>query len=153
MSAILATDVKVNEVHTGGIMVARNGDTNITLHATDRRQAETVQQAVEAMPDEDKKMLILHTVKLLPSTDRRDVVQHIAPPTHITANYIWLIVISAFSIVLVGSFLTLAVSVFVAGTDGTTGQVILTMFTSVVGFLAGIFVPSPGRPDRTNDGG
>ena len=57
---------------------------------------------------------------------------------------VWKIVIWAFSIVLVGSFLTLAISVFVPpATGGTSGQMILTVFTTVVGFLAGLFSPSP----------
>ena len=57
---------------------------------------------------------------------------------------VWKIVIWAFSIVLVGSFLTLAISVFVPpAKGGTTGQTILTVFTTVVGFLAGLFSPSP----------
>jgi hypothetical protein len=57
---------------------------------------------------------------------------------------LWTIVIGAFAVVLVGAFVTLAISVFVApAASGTSGQVILTMFTTVVGFLAGLFTTNP----------
>ncbi len=59
-------------------------------------------------------------------------------------DWLWLVVIGAFSLVLFGSFVTLAVSVFVASPSGaTSAQMILTVFTGVVGFLAGLFAPSP----------
>jgi hypothetical protein len=65
-------------------------------------------------------------------------------PSDGVRDRLWLIVIAAFAVVLVGSFITLAISVFVApSSGGTSGQIILTMFTSVVGFLAGLFAPSP----------
>ena len=56
---------------------------------------------------------------------------------------LWLIVVIAFAIVLIGSFTTLAFGVFVNAQGKVSAELILTMFTSVVGFLAGLFVPSP----------
>lgn len=61
---------------------------------------------------------------------------------------ITMIVISAFAIVLVGSFVTLAVSMFVTPSDPTSVQIILTMFTTVVGFLGGLFTPVPRSRNR-----
>ena len=49
---------------------------------------------------------------------------------------IWLIVVVSFAVVLVGAFVTIAA-------DGSKPDIVLTMFTSAVGFLAGLFVPSP----------
>jgi hypothetical protein len=65
-------------------------------------------------------------------------------PTQGANDWIWLVVVSAFAVVLVGAFVTLALAVFVAPAQGgVKPELILATFTSVVGFLAGIFVPSP----------
>ncbi|HEY0606270.1 MAG TPA: hypothetical protein VGD58_25330 [Herpetosiphonaceae bacterium] len=62
--------------------------------------------------------------------------------------YITIIVIGAFAIVLVGSFVTLAISMFVTPSDSANVQIILTMFTTVVGFLGGLFTPVPRNRNR-----
>ncbi len=80
----------------------------------------------------------------LPSEDQKKVATSVlAGPTDKVRDWIWLIAVAAFAIVLVGSFITLAISVFVTVPGGTSAQLILTVFTSVVGFLAGLFAPSP----------
>lgn len=62
-----------------------------------------------------------------------------------TRDRLYMIVVIAFSVVLVGAFVTLAVGVFVApGKSKVSPELILTTFTTVVGFLAGLFAPSPG---------
>jgi hypothetical protein len=72
-----------------------------------------------------------------------------AGPSRAVRDRIWTIVISAFAVVLVGSFLTLALPVIrgagQGAVDQTTSQIVLTVFTSVVGFLGGLFAPSPDR--------
>ena len=70
-------------------------------------------------------------------------------PSGRVSDRIWLIAVCAFATVLVGSFLTLAISVFVRVQDATSAQVMLTVFTAVLGFLAGLFTPSPvtGKPE------
>ena len=68
-----------------------------------------------------------------------------APPPDI-AGKIWLIVIWAFAIVLVLSVIVLGLSVFIPpAKGGTSGQIILTVITTVVGFLAGLFAESPAQ--------
>ena len=74
------------------------------------------------------------------------------PPTDGARDRLWLIVVCAFAIVLVGSFTALAVGVFVPASGKVTPELILTMFTSVVGFLAGLFVPSPIANQTRADG-
>ena len=64
-------------------------------------------------------------------------------PSGRVSDRIWLFGICAFAAVLVGSFLTLAISVFVRVQDATSVQVMLTVFTASLGFLAGLFTPSP----------
>lgn len=66
------------------------------------------------------------------------------PPNPETRDKLWKIVVTAFAIVLVGSFIALAVGVFAPiQAKGVKPELILTTFTTVVGFLAGLFTPSP----------
>ncbi len=112
-------------------MDARNGNTE-GRHAVASRRAATVQFEAVADPSPHEP----HAAQMLVSTDQREeVVEHIGTPHPSIVNHLWLIVIVAFAIVLVGSFLTLA---WTAEPD-----VMLTIFMSVVGFLAGLFTPSP----------
>lgn len=68
----------------------------------------------------------------------------IGTPSQSAADRLWLIVVIAFSTVLVGGFITLAFGMFLPpASNGVKPELILTTFTSVVGFLAGLFVPSP----------
>ncbi len=67
---------------------------------------------------------------------------HLPAPDQIITDKIWLIVIIAFAVVLVGSFLTLAVSTFLS-INPVNLQILLTIFTTVTGFLAGLFTTSP----------
>lgn len=71
----------------------------------------------------------------------------LAPPGDRTKDAIWLIVIGAFSLVLVGAALVLGLGVFREISDATKQvtrtDTILTVFTTVVGFLAGLLSPSP----------
>ncbi|MBK8616997.1 MAG: hypothetical protein IPN96_07760 [Anaerolineales bacterium] len=65
-------------------------------------------------------------------------------PTSKITNSIWIIVISSFAAVMVFAALGLIVSMFLPpAAGGTSGQLILTVFTTVVGFMAGLFTPSP----------
>lgn len=68
-------------------------------------------------------------------------------PNPETRDKLWKIVVTAFAIVLVGGFIALAIGLFVPnpkeGESLVNPELILTTFTSVVGFLAGLFTPSP----------
>jgi len=81
----------------------------------------------------------------------KSVVDNISVVPEKTRHTLWLIVICGFVIVLVGSFAILAGSLFFEPPEGaTSSQLMLTVFTTVVGFLAGLFSPSP--VDRTSGG-
>ncbi len=68
----------------------------------------------------------------------------IGGPNPETRDTLWKIVVTAFAIVLVGGFIALALGVFLPIQEkGVKPELILTTFTSVVGFLAGLFTPSP----------
>jgi hypothetical protein len=60
------------------------------------------------------------------------------------AGKIWMIVIWTLAIILVISVIVLGLSVFITpAKGGTSGQTILTVITTVIAFLAGLFAPSP----------
>ncbi len=68
----------------------------------------------------------------------------VGPLSQPTRDLLWRVVVGAFAAVLVLGFGTLAIGVFVSlPDDGVKPEIILAMFTSVVGFLAGLFVSSP----------
>jgi hypothetical protein len=96
---------------------------------------------------EQRKVVAEEAARALPADQRLELAKKIAfpDPGEKVRDVIWLVVILAFSLVLVGSFLTIAIALFrgVPKDSGATPELVLSMFTSVVGFLAGLFVQSP----------
>lgn len=137
----------------------------ITKHFSPDARIKFAADALRMLPNSDRRGAVSALVGSLPADDQREiasaalaasapkvqkeVVQGLINPVGGGASpqirdWLWLIIISGFAIVLVGSFLTLAISVFVASPErSTSAQMILTVFTAVVGFLAGLFAPSP----------
>jgi hypothetical protein len=56
-------------------------------------------------------------------------------------DYTWRLIASVFSIVLVGSFITLAVAIF----TNKPPDLLLTAFTASAGFLSGLLAPNPSN--------
>lgn len=85
------------------------------------------------------------------SPQEQQHVSGVQSPGQVVSDRIWLIIVTSFACVLLGAFLSLAANVFLAmfrvqaPTDSANLQLLLTMFTSAVGFLAGLLVPSPAR--------
>ena len=75
------------------------------------------------------------------------VIQGLPAPDPNTARYLWLIVVASFAFVLVFCAVILGLGVTEKLENGTKyaveGGTILTVFTSVVGFMAGLLAPSP----------
>lgn len=107
---------------------------------------ESVVNIAQASPEAVKRALRDVGTQLSPE-DRARIETLAAPvvgtPPNTMRKWLWLIVVVAFSIVLVGSFAKLAIAVFRPDVEAASTQIILTVFTSVVGFLAGLFAPSP----------
>lgn len=105
-----------------------------TLEAPDARRA--VIESLSSMSMDSKKAVVESVGGTMP----------IGQPGDKARDRLWLLVVGAFVIVLVGSFGTLAYAVFnPPDSDKVKPELILSLFTSVVGFLAGLFVPAPGR--------
>lgn len=90
-----------------------------------------IRDAVDSLPDELKAAF-------------REAVGKLLPPDETTSNKVWLIIIWAFTLVMIGSVFVLCFSLFTAPVkDATKPETILTIFTTVTAFLAGLFAPSP----------
>jgi hypothetical protein len=83
------------------------------------------------------------------SDDKTALVQalgaRLPDPDQKTSDKVWLIIISAFGGVMLISVLFLGFGMFITPVpNGTKPDTVLTVFTTVTAFLAGLFTPSPG---------
>ena len=94
---------------------------------------------VQNLPEQEKKSLTATALDNVSPQDRKEVVQRfgVSGPAQEAAHRLWRIIVTSCAIVLVGSFLALAP--VATGTD----DVMLTVFTTAAGFLAGLLSPSP----------
>ncbi len=76
----------------------------------------------------------------------------VKPPGQQVSDWLWIIVVVSFACVLIGAFLSIAISVDRSTNPAANFQLLLTMFTSAVGFMAGLLVPSPTRSNPTQGG-
>lgn len=158
-------DTKTDHGHTTGDIVATIGQdeglhlqrladprhlrqlmTTMPTDSSNKLLSNLVSSALTVMPKEKKAGAVKEAIEAQPEGRQlaKAVVTEIRSPLGSPGQWardtLWIIVVASFAIVLVGSFATLA-----AGVSGNQvkPELILTMFTSVVGFLAGLFVPSP----------
>lgn len=96
--------------------------------------------ALKQQPEETLKGLAKKATDSLPNAA-------LTEPDTKTNNAIWLIVVIAFALVMLGSAYILGVGVNTKLEAGATyvtkGETMLTVFTTVVAFLAGLLSPSP----------
>jgi hypothetical protein len=109
-------------------------------------------QAMSNLSPSDKNSLLVEGLNQLTPKDKQAVVEQasagsIGSPDGKTSDTLWLIIVLSFAIVLVGTFVSLAIGVLVLGKSSANAelQILLTMFTGVVAFLAGLLTPSPTR--------
>lgn len=69
------------------------------------------------------------------------------PPSSRTRDWLWSIAVAAFTFVLVASVLAIIAGVFVGAKQNPVvkSDLLLSVFTAAVGFLGGLFVPSPSQ--------
>ena len=112
-------------------------------------------QAINNMSPQDKNSTLVEGLNQLSSKDKQSVVEQasagLRPPDGKTSDALWLIIIFSFAIVLVGTFLSLAIGVLVLGKSEANAElrILLTMFTGVVAFLAGLLTPGPSRTGQS----
>ena len=85
------------------------------------------------------KTLVKDKVEMLPRA--------IGDPNPLTTNTIWIVVVCSFSVVMLYSAYVLGSGVATAlvkdGIYVTRGETVLTLFTTVVAFVAGLLAPTP----------
>jgi hypothetical protein len=96
---------------------------------------------VQSLNAADQKAVAIAALQRMSEPDRVAVAQRtgLGPPGRHVTNTIWLVVIVTFCIVLLSSFATLAYTVI----RSINGASLLTVFTTVTAFLAGLLSPSP----------
>jgi hypothetical protein len=123
--------------------------------ATDGAKREAATAAVQAVPDDMKKDVVAAAVQhasgeakkevadaavsSLSEDDREELAERLLPTQSVT-NKIWLIIVWTFGVVLVCATLSLIGAVFVSlfrKTDTALVQILLPVFTTIVGILAG----------------
>jgi hypothetical protein len=118
-----------------------NGDSNMTK-STDSIVAQLVKTT-----QSDKIQALGTSINDLSVSDKQiveQVLSGVLSPSPKTSDAVWLIIIWAFSGVMVGAVVVLSVGMFMPPvTGGTKSDTILTVFTTVTAFLAGLFAPSP----------
>jgi hypothetical protein len=112
---------------------------------SDEASVETVLNGVQTLPSRSRVSVLRQSAAQLTQEERRAVVEGLTPPTD--TKGLWLIVVLAFAVVLVGSFGAIAAGMFIPLPEHASvkPELALSMFTSVVGFLAGLFIPSPAN--------
>jgi hypothetical protein len=104
---------------------------------------------VKKLPVQEKKDLAETAMNELNAQDQREMRHRLRVPRpgQAAADRIWNIIVTAFAIVLVGAFVALALVTTGAGEalwgNAGTDEVMLTVFTTAAGFLAGLLSPSP----------
>jgi len=120
----------------------------------DLEQTVSKTQDVAALP-EDQTKAVAAAMKNLWSEAQADVVQQarvqLPLPGLEASEKLWSTIVTSFAIVLVGAFFALALIAtgtveYLFGGPPPTGDVMLTVFTTAAGFLAGLLTPSPVKP-------
>lgn len=106
---------------------------------------------LKGMSTDQKVTALKSAVSELSDHEKVEVAKGLSPvlplPSDPIRDRIWLIIVSAFAFVMVGAAVVLGVGVFIVSVDATKqltrSDTILTVFMTVVGFLAGLLSPSP----------
>jgi hypothetical protein len=92
--------------------------------------------------DAHKKQAAIETIRSLSPEDKKDAAQQLGlKPGRQATDMIWMTIVTSFALILLGSFIALAVAVLIYGK--LSGELLLTVFTTSAAFLAGLLAPSP----------
>ena len=105
-----------------------------------------VQSFLEALPATDRREAIIRVAQNLPQSDQAAVSRALADPSPSMTDRLWLVIVGVFAAIAVGMAIAITAAVFWA----VQYDVLVTVFTTVTAFLAGLAAPSPiaNRPDN-----
>jgi anti-sigma-K factor RskA len=109
---------------------------------------ESFSRKVAAMPRAERAQAVREAVSILSPEQREAFAEalgaRVSDPDQETSNTIWRIIIWSSALVMIGAVVVLSIGVWVTPVkDGTKPETILTVFTTVTAFLAGLLAPSP----------
>src|SRR5829696_9027500 len=113
--------------------------------------ATTALQTLGSNAVDDKKEIATTALQMLPPDKQQEVIGQIQGPTQKVSDRIWQWIVGAFAIVFVGGSGTLVASVFFL--EVAQIQVLLTVFTTVAGILAGFISGRASASERTRSSG
>ncbi|MBI1323485.1 hypothetical protein GC170_09910 [bacterium] len=119
-----------------------------TSYAPHESPLVTLSRQLSAKSENEKIAMLKDALVNFTSDDKSALVQalgaRIPDPDQKTSDKVWLIIISAFAAVMLLSVLFLGFGMYLTPvTNGTKPDTVLTVFTTVTAFLAGLFTPSP----------
>ncbi|MFM9903020.1 MAG: hypothetical protein ACKVQJ_00445 [Pyrinomonadaceae bacterium] len=113
------------------------------LKVTDQQKVAAA--SVDKLPDDKKTTTLVEAAKSLPEAAKKEVLDAIRlglpPPTPDTNNWIWKTIVGAFVFVFVAT--TASMIYGLLNNNQVAFDKFLIIFTSVVGYLAGLISPSP----------
>lgn len=101
--------------------------------------------ALEHLNEADKKEVSVAYLNQLGTSAQRDVAQQtrlLSDPDARTVNFIWSVIVTTFVLTLL---VAVAILAYNAVAQKPTAEVLITIFTTAVGFLAGLLTPSPAQ--------
>ena len=113
--------------------------------------ATTALQTLGSNAVDAKKEIATTALQMLSPDKQQEVIGQIQGPTQKVSDRIWQWIVGAFAIVFVGGSGTLVASVFFL--DVAQIQVLLTVFTTVAGILAGFISGRASASERTRSSG
>jgi hypothetical protein len=102
-------------------------------------KASVATAAVNAVPTSSKVDVLSDALRAAPVEVRDQLLDRLRPDQHVT-NKIWQWIVVTFAVVLIGTMLALIAAIFVGfwrKTDAAMVQILLTVFTTSAGILAG----------------
>jgi hypothetical protein len=102
---------------------------------------------MKATPPQETGNVLARLYRDLPKKQQDEFDQAVlGPPSEGTRDAIWLMIVGAFALVMVGSAAVLGWAVFAETKANVTFakiETVVTVFTSVLAFLSGLLAPSP----------
>jgi hypothetical protein len=103
---------------------------------------------VKVNPPQETVTVLASLYRDLPKKQQEEFAQAVlGPPSDGTRDWIWVIIVGAFALVLLGSAAVLGWAVFAETKANVTYfakiETVVTVFTSVLAFLSGLLAPSP----------
>jgi hypothetical protein len=108
---------------------------------------------MDSLNTNQKKDLAVKTINDLSANDKNDVANRtgLGPPSKRPTDAIWLIIVIAFVFIAIISASSITYGVVFLQRTADNVQIVLTIFTTVAGFVVGLVSPSPIPANKGNN--